>query len=162
MIIIAGILESPDKVFIEYIIRLHLNIFMLKSASVGRILQSELIPNFFIFWGRFFSLALYLYKMSNCVVTHSLWVLNGDLRSRRRVKKWAMAPPPVLALALPSETGRVLSIQSHTVQVSFYKYNFHFISIISKQFLLNSGVHCVAECWGLFSCNWVGMVLDDV
>ncbi|KAK6151047.1 hypothetical protein DH2020_015979 [Rehmannia glutinosa] len=27
-----------------------------------------------------------------------------------------MAPPPVLALALPSETGRVLSIQSHTVQ----------------------------------------------
>lgn len=27
-----------------------------------------------------------------------------------------MAPPPVLSLALPSETGRVLSIQSHTVQ----------------------------------------------
>ncbi|KAI3462594.1 hypothetical protein Pfo_019257 [Paulownia fortunei] len=27
-----------------------------------------------------------------------------------------MAPPPILALALPSETGRVLSIQSHTVQ----------------------------------------------
>ncbi|KAL6520124.1 hypothetical protein OROHE_017267 [Orobanche hederae] len=27
-----------------------------------------------------------------------------------------MAPPPVLALALPSKTGRVLSIQSHTVQ----------------------------------------------
>jgi hypothetical protein len=25
--------------------------------------------------------------------------------------------PPVLSLALPSETGRVLSIQSHTVQV---------------------------------------------
>nr|GMC59981.1 pyridoxal kinase isoform X1 [Ipomoea batatas] len=28
-----------------------------------------------------------------------------------------MARPPVLSLALPSETGRVLSIQSHTVQV---------------------------------------------
>nr|XP_011465167.1 PREDICTED: pyridoxal kinase isoform X1 [Fragaria vesca subsp. vesca] len=27
-----------------------------------------------------------------------------------------MAPPPILSLALPSETGRVLSIQSHTVQ----------------------------------------------
>ncbi|KAK9115382.1 hypothetical protein Syun_022179 [Stephania yunnanensis] len=26
------------------------------------------------------------------------------------------APPPILSLALPSETGRVLSIQSHTVQ----------------------------------------------
>ena len=25
--------------------------------------------------------------------------------------------PPILSLALPSETGRVLSIQSHTVQV---------------------------------------------
>ena len=29
-----------------------------------------------------------------------------------------MARPPILSLALPSETGRVLSIQSHTVQVS--------------------------------------------
>lgn len=29
----------------------------------------------------------------------------------------SMVPPPILALALPSETGRVLSIQSHTVQV---------------------------------------------
>ncbi|KAF9592342.1 hypothetical protein IFM89_014268 [Coptis chinensis] len=28
----------------------------------------------------------------------------------------SMAPPPILSLALPSETGRVLSIQSHTVQ----------------------------------------------
>ena len=28
-----------------------------------------------------------------------------------------MAAPPILSLALPSETGRVLSIQSHTVQV---------------------------------------------
>lgn len=27
-----------------------------------------------------------------------------------------MAPPPILSLVLPSETGRVLSIQSHTVQ----------------------------------------------
>ncbi|XP_022771961.1 pyridoxal kinase-like isoform X2 [Durio zibethinus] len=27
-----------------------------------------------------------------------------------------MAPPPILSLTLPSETGRVLSIQSHTVQ----------------------------------------------
>ncbi|KAM7268124.1 hypothetical protein ACFE04_010290 [Oxalis oulophora] len=27
-----------------------------------------------------------------------------------------MVPPPILSLALPSETGRVLSIQSHTVQ----------------------------------------------
>ncbi|KAH6754938.1 pfkB-like carbohydrate kinase family protein [Perilla frutescens var. hirtella] len=37
-------------------------------------------------------------------------------RLGRSIKKWAMAPPPVLALALPSDTGRVLSIQSHTVQ----------------------------------------------
>lgn len=34
----------------------------------------------------------------------------------RSLKKSVMAPPPVLSLALPSETGRVLSIQSHTVQ----------------------------------------------
>ncbi|MCL7044606.1 hypothetical protein MKW94_005324, partial [Papaver nudicaule] len=27
-----------------------------------------------------------------------------------------MAPPPILSLALPSGTGRILSIQSHTVQ----------------------------------------------
>ncbi|KAK4490541.1 hypothetical protein RD792_001223 [Penstemon davidsonii] len=27
-----------------------------------------------------------------------------------------MAPPPILAIALPSDTGRILSIQSHTVQ----------------------------------------------
>nr|DAD32010.1 TPA_asm: hypothetical protein HUJ06_010861 [Nelumbo nucifera] len=33
----------------------------------------------------------------------------------RSSKKLAMAPP-ILSLALPSETGRVLSIQSHTVQ----------------------------------------------
>ncbi|GFP95580.1 pyridoxal kinase [Phtheirospermum japonicum] len=38
------------------------------------------------------------------------------VRSTRGIKNWVMAPPPVLALALPSETGRVLSIQSHTVQ----------------------------------------------
>ncbi|XP_010660340.1 pyridoxal kinase isoform X6 [Vitis vinifera] len=31
-------------------------------------------------------------------------------------KKSLMAAPPILSLALPSETGRVLSIQSHTVQ----------------------------------------------
>ncbi|XP_010916349.1 pyridoxal kinase [Elaeis guineensis] len=31
-------------------------------------------------------------------------------------RRSAMAPPPILSLALPSETGRVLSIQSHTVQ----------------------------------------------
>jgi hypothetical protein len=30
--------------------------------------------------------------------------------------------PPILSLALPSETGRVLSIQSHTVQVSLHIY----------------------------------------
>ncbi|KAI5684353.1 hypothetical protein M9H77_05581 [Catharanthus roseus] len=34
----------------------------------------------------------------------------------RKSKKSAMGPPPVLSLVLPSETGRVLSIQSHTVQ----------------------------------------------
>eukprot|EP00262_Sarcandra_glabra_P011105 TRINITY_DN26818_c0_g1_i1.p1 TRINITY_DN26818_c0_g1~~TRINITY_DN26818_c0_g1_i1.p1 ORF type:complete len:347 (-),score=45.04 TRINITY_DN26818_c0_g1_i1:129-1169(-) len=37
------------------------------------------------------------------------------LRSRA-LKENSMAPPPILSLALPSETGRVLSIQSHTVQ----------------------------------------------
>ncbi|GMH04346.1 hypothetical protein Nepgr_006185 [Nepenthes gracilis] len=34
----------------------------------------------------------------------------------RSLRKSAMVPPPILSLALPSETGRVLSIQSHTVQ----------------------------------------------
>ncbi|CAI9766904.1 unnamed protein product [Fraxinus pennsylvanica] len=38
-------------------------------------------------------------------------------RLNRSLKKWVMAPLPILALALPSETGRVLSIQSHTVQI---------------------------------------------
>nr|CAD1838417.1 unnamed protein product [Ananas comosus var. bracteatus] len=35
---------------------------------------------------------------------------------RRILRRSSMAPPPILSLALPSETGRVLSIQSHTVQ----------------------------------------------
>ncbi|XP_042023125.1 pyridoxal kinase-like, partial [Salvia splendens] len=39
--------------------------------------------------------------------------LNKNISTRA---KQFVAPPPVLALALPSETGRVLSIQSHTVQ----------------------------------------------
>ncbi|KAK6798232.1 hypothetical protein RDI58_005934 [Solanum bulbocastanum] len=34
----------------------------------------------------------------------------------RCLKQLHMAPPPILALAIPSDTGRVLSIQSHTVQ----------------------------------------------
>ncbi|XP_031259461.1 pyridoxal kinase [Pistacia vera] len=38
---------------------------------------------------------------------HAFW--------RRSLRKLGMAPP-ILSLALPSETGRVLSIQSHTVQ----------------------------------------------
>jgi pyridoxine kinase len=33
-----------------------------------------------------------------------------------RRRRTAMARPPVLSVALPSDTGRVLSIQSHTVQ----------------------------------------------
>ncbi|KAJ9682710.1 hypothetical protein PVL29_018606 [Vitis rotundifolia] len=37
-------------------------------------------------------------------------------RYRSFSKKSLMAAPPILSLALPSETGRVLSIQSHTVQ----------------------------------------------
>lgn len=44
-----------------------------------------------------------------------------------------MAPPPILSLALPSETGRVLSIQSHTVQVLFLCFTlFAFFSSSSK------------------------------
>lgn len=37
--------------------------------------------------------------------------------------------PPILSLALPSETGRVLSIQSHTVQVLlvFFFFIFSFV-----------------------------------
>ncbi|XP_042418046.1 pyridoxal kinase-like isoform X1 [Zingiber officinale] len=35
---------------------------------------------------------------------------------RQLSRRSAMARPPILSLALPSETGRVLSIQSHTVQ----------------------------------------------
>ncbi|KZV42251.1 pyridoxal kinase [Dorcoceras hygrometricum] len=38
------------------------------------------------------------------------------IREGRSIKKCRMATPPILALVLPSETGRVLSIQSHTVQ----------------------------------------------
>ncbi|KAL3346246.1 hypothetical protein AABB24_024935 [Solanum stoloniferum] len=34
----------------------------------------------------------------------------------RCLKQLHMAQPPILALAIPSDTGRVLSIQSHTVQ----------------------------------------------
>lgn len=37
-------------------------------------------------------------------------------RSSRSSKNSRMAPPPILSVALPSDTGRVLSIQSHTVQ----------------------------------------------
>ncbi|KAK4393568.1 Pyridoxal kinase [Sesamum angolense] len=59
---------------------------MVESVFIGSRLKSELIQSFFVF------------------------------RSRRSIKKLVMAPPPVLALALPSGTGRVLSIQSHTVQ----------------------------------------------
>ncbi|KAK1269849.1 Pyridoxal kinase [Acorus gramineus] len=49
--------------------------------------------------------------------------LGGGLRkfsdlfkSRSLLKESSMASPPILSLALPSGTGRVLSIQSHTVQ----------------------------------------------
>ncbi|XP_057522153.1 pyridoxal kinase-like isoform X2 [Amaranthus tricolor] len=35
---------------------------------------------------------------------------------KRSSKNPSMAQPPILSIALPSETGRVLSIQSHTVQ----------------------------------------------
>uniref|UniRef100_A0A3Q7FCQ7 Uncharacterized protein n=1 Tax=Solanum lycopersicum TaxID=4081 RepID=A0A3Q7FCQ7_SOLLC len=39
----------------------------------------------------------------------------------RCLKQLHMARPPILALAIPSDTGRVLSIQSHTVQVYMIK-----------------------------------------
>lgn len=35
----------------------------------------------------------------------------------------ASPPPPILSLELPSDTGRVLSLQSHTVQVVFLYVN---------------------------------------
>ncbi|KAK9683140.1 hypothetical protein RND81_10G119200 [Saponaria officinalis] len=38
------------------------------------------------------------------------------LNSGKSLKKSSMAQPPILSIALPSDTGRVLSIQSHTVQ----------------------------------------------
>lgn len=59
-----------------------------------------------------------------------------NLRSRRSIKKWVMAPPPVLALALPSETGRVLSIQSHTVQVSLLNDGFEDFFVLGFLVLL--------------------------
>ncbi|KAK3140156.1 hypothetical protein QOZ80_5AG0396830 [Eleusine coracana subsp. coracana] len=42
----------------------------------------------------------------------------SQLRRRRRERRRGagMARPPILSVALPSDTGRVLSIQSHTVQ----------------------------------------------
>ncbi|KQJ85967.1 pyridoxal kinase [Brachypodium distachyon] len=43
------------------------------------------------------------------------WRLLRRGRGRRR-SGGAMARPPILSVALPSDTGRVLSIQSHTVQ----------------------------------------------
>jgi len=58
--------------------------------------------------------------------------------------------PPILSLALPSETGRVLSIQSHTVQVYLFsicevaiqigsiEYNFFNLHFCMLFFLLNS------------------------
>ncbi|KAK6913570.1 Pyridoxamine kinase/Phosphomethylpyrimidine kinase [Dillenia turbinata] len=43
--------------------------------------------------------------------------LNPEHESTSSLKESTlMAPPPILSLALPSEIGRVLSIQSHTVQ----------------------------------------------
>jgi hypothetical protein len=37
--------------------------------------------------------------------------------------------PPVLSLALPSETGRVLSIQSHTVQVLLFLFIYKILDV---------------------------------
>jgi hypothetical protein len=45
-----------------------------------------------------------------------IWILFHGIRRSISSRKFEMAPP-ILSLALPSETGRVLSIQSHTVQV---------------------------------------------
>ncbi|MCH98077.1 pyridoxal kinase-like, partial [Trifolium medium] len=42
--------------------------------------------------------------------------------SRTRNSRNSYMAPPILSLALPSETGRVLSIQSHTVQLEFKPY----------------------------------------
>ncbi|OVA14537.1 Pyridoxal phosphate (active vitamin B6) biosynthesis [Macleaya cordata] len=45
-----------------------------------------------------------------------LFQLPSRTRRLKNSIRSSMAPPPILSLALPSGTGRVLSIQSHTVQ----------------------------------------------
>ena len=50
--------------------------------------------------------------------SRSLQLLTRRGRTRRAAAVYPkMARPPILSVALPSDTGRVLSIQSHTVQV---------------------------------------------
>lgn len=68
---------------------------------------------------------------------------------------FAVMAPPILSMALPSETGRVLSIQSHTVQVLFvfvpffFKKNysslfdlleFHFLVVVVLLYLVRHGL----------------------
>ncbi|KAG6493700.1 hypothetical protein ZIOFF_048694 [Zingiber officinale] len=60
------------------------------------------------------------YRVSLVFPCYFFWLILGFNRLWRQLsRRSAMARPPILSLALPSETGRVLSIQSHTVQVGY-------------------------------------------
>ncbi|GAA0146366.1 kinase [Lithospermum erythrorhizon] len=54
--------------------------------------------------------------ISVCLNSKAQHLGNSSNFRWKKSRKYRMAHPPVLSLALPSDTGRVLSIQSHTVQ----------------------------------------------
>ena len=58
--------------------------------------------------------------------------------------------PPILLLALPSETGRVLSIQSHTVQVIALKRiaTEYFCDCFLLDGSIDGVVNEIKEAWG--------------
>ncbi|URD73999.1 Phosphomethylpyrimidine kinase [Musa troglodytarum] len=76
--------------------------------------------------------------------------------SARSSGRSAMSPPPILSLALPSDTGRVLSIQSHTVHVSFHPFfaSSFFVTLLDLVLLC-------AFFPGLFTWALAGACLSD-
>lgn len=81
------------------------------------------IPNLFFFspTRQTLSLSRYISSSSSSFVFISSFCDCSNFRCET-LKKSSMAPP-ILSLALSSETGRVLSIQSHTVQVFLGYFN---------------------------------------
>lgn len=104
--------------------------------------ESKPLGGFSLFrWGY---RAMFLSACANiclfCTDFYLYFLLFFFLNCRVRSSINSVMAPPILSLALPSETGRVLSIQSHTVQVFFSPY------------ILN------------YYCDliyWIGLVNDD-